>query len=51
MREFPKDYNYLLNIIYIFSKYAWSVPLKTKTGSEVAEAFESIMTKNHQCMG
>ena len=34
MREFSKDnkgYNYLLNIIDIFSKYAWSIPLKTKT--------------------
>ena len=35
MREFSKDnkgYNYLLNVIDIFSKYAWSIPLKTKTG-------------------
>ena len=50
MREFyndNKDYNYLLNVIDIFCKYAWSVPLKTKTGTEIAKAFESIMTKNH----
>ena len=50
MREFSndnKDYNYLLNVIDIFSKYAWSIPLKTKTASEVTKAFESILTKNH----
>ena len=38
MREFSNDnkgYNYLLIIIDIFSKYAWSIPLKTKTASEV----------------
>ena len=33
MREFSnelKDYNYLLNVIDIFSKYAWGIPLKLK---------------------
>ena len=51
MREFSndnKDYNYLLNVIDIFSKYAWSIPLKTKTASEVTKAFQTILTKkNH----
>ena len=51
MKEFSKynnGYNYLLNVIDIFSKYAWSIPLKTKTGSEVTKAFETILTnKNH----
>ena len=49
MREFSndnKDYNYLLNVIDIFSKYAWSIPLKNKTALEVSMAFESILTKN-----
>ena len=31
----------------MFNKYAWNVLLKTKTGPEVAKAFESIITKNH----
>ena len=48
MRKFSnddKDYNYLLTVIDIFSKYAWSIPLKTKTFSEVTKAFESILCK------
>ena len=48
MREFSndnKDYNYLLNVIDIFSKYAWSIPLRTKTALEVTKAFDSILTK------
>jgi len=36
-------YRYLLMCIDVFSKYAWSVPLKTKTGREVASAFETIL--------
>ena len=51
MREFSTDnkgYNYLRIVIYIFSKYAWSIPLKTKTGLEVTKAFETILTnENH----
>ena len=34
---------YLLAVIDVFSKYGWLVPLKTKTGKEVAEAFEKIL--------
>ena len=50
MREFCKDikgYNYLLNVIDIFSKYAWSIPLKTKTGLEATNAFETILTNKN----
>ena len=32
----------LLTVIDIFSKYGWVVPLKNKTGVEVAEAFSKI---------
>ena len=32
-------YKYLLTCIDIFSKYAWVVPLKTKTGSELLQRF------------
>ena len=50
MKEFSKDnkgYNYLLNVIDIFSKYALSIPLKTKTGLEVTKAFETILTNKN----
>ena len=30
---------------FLFSKYGWIVPLKTKTGLEVSKAFESIFKK------
>ena len=33
---------YLLNIVDLYSRYAWSFPLKTKTGKEVCEKFKSM---------
>ena len=37
-----KNTNYILAVIDIFSKYAWAVPIKKKTGDEIAEAFKNI---------
>jgi hypothetical protein len=38
-------YRYMLNIVDVFSRYAWSLKLKTKTGKEVRHAFDSIDVK------
>ena len=35
-------YKYLLIVIDVSSKYGWIVPLKTKTGKEVANAFRKL---------
>ena len=46
MQAFSKDNNetkYLLNVIDIFSKFVWIVPLKRKTEQEVANAFSKIL--------
>ena len=46
MQAFSKDNNgikYLLTVIDIISKFVWIVPLKRKTGREVANAFSSIL--------
>ena len=46
MQAFSKDNNgikYLLTVIDIFSKFVWIVPLKQKTGQEVANAFSRIL--------
>ncbi len=37
-----KNYKYLLTAINAFSKYAWAVPLKSKSGGEVAKALDNI---------
>jgi hypothetical protein len=35
-------YKYILNIIDCFSKYAWSIPLKTKDSKVVLDAFKKV---------
>jgi transposase InsO family protein len=35
-------YKYLLNVIDIFSKYAFSVPLKSKHSEAIIEAFDKL---------
>src|SRR6476660_4708791 len=45
MQQYAKEnngYRYMLTVIDILSKRAWAVPLKNKTGIEVADALKSI---------
>lgn len=41
-----KEYKYLMTAINAFSQFAYTVPLKTKTGEEVAHALEHILLTN-----
>ena len=43
MQKFNDEYRYLLVCIDVFSKYAWVVPLKNKTGPSLVEAFKVIL--------
>ena len=36
----------MLNVIDVLSKYAWSIPLKDKTGKTTLEAFRKITTES-----
>jgi len=40
-----RGYKYLLNVIYLFSKYAYCIPLKSKSQHEVAPAFAKLFKK------
>ena len=41
-----KRFRFLLCVIYIFSKYAWVVPLKDKKGATIVNAFQKILKKS-----
>ena len=41
-----RGYKYLLTVIDVFSRYAWVMPLKTKTGKEITQAFSSVLKKS-----
>ena len=52
MQAFSKDNNeikYLLTVIDIFQKFVWIIPLKQKTGQEVANAFSMILKERRPC--
>lgn len=40
-----KNYRYLLTVIDTFSKFAWTVPIKNKTGASVVIAMENILNE------
>ena len=40
---FNKGYKFLLTCIDVFSKFAWVVPLKNKTGGSLVNGFQSIL--------
>ena len=48
MQKFIDGYRYLLVYIDVFSKYAWVVPLKNKTGPSLVEAFKIILASGRK---
>ena len=42
-----KGYKYILTVIDVYSKYGWIMPLNTKTGKEVAQAFRKLFHNGH----
>ena len=42
LSKYNDKYKYILNVIDIFSRYAWSVPLKDKTGTSITTALKSL---------
>ena len=46
LSKFNKGYKYLLTVIDVFSKYGWIVPIKNKTGVNVASALKLIFEKD-----
>ena len=42
LSKYNDKYRYLLNVIDIFSRYAWSVPLKDKTGTSIKAAIKYL---------
>ena len=43
LSKYNDSNKYLLTCIDVFSKYAWVIPLKSKTGSDMVKAFSKIL--------
>ena len=48
LSKYNKGIRFLLCVVYIFSKYAWVVPLKDKRGISIAKAFQSILKQSNK---
>ena len=45
--KFNKGFRFLLCVLYIFSKYAWAIPLKDKNGITTTNAFRKILYESN----
>lgn len=43
-----RNFKYILTVIDVFSKYAWAIPIKNKTGLEVTRAMKKIFETDHR---
>ena len=48
LKQYNDEYRYLLVCIDVFSKYAWIVPIKSKTGPAIVEAFKVILASGRK---
>ena len=49
LEEYNDGYRYLLVCIDVFSKYAWLVPIKSKTRPALVEAFKASIIEKVIC--
>ncbi|XP_025159352.1 uncharacterized protein LOC112589601 [Harpegnathos saltator] len=47
--RFNRGYHYILTIIDVLSKYAWAVPMKSKSGKEAVAMFARIFQESGRC--
>lgn len=45
LAKYNSGYRYIMTIIDCFSRFLWAVPLKNKSGPEVAAALETLFAK------
>ena len=48
LKKYNDGYSFLLTCIDVLSKYAWVIPLKTKTGAALVEAFSDIFAQGRR---
>ena len=48
-RVSTRGHHYIFTVIDVLSKYAWAVPLKSKGGSETADAIVEIIRASGRC--
>ena len=48
LSKYNNNYKFILTVIDIFTKYAWAIPLKNKSGLSITNGFKLILVENPQ---
>ena len=48
LSKYNNNYNFILTVIDIFTKYAWAIPLKNKSGLSITNGFKTILSEGRK---
>ena len=48
LRKYNNNYKFILTVIDIFTKYAWAIPLKNKSGLPITNGFKIVLDESPQ---
>ena len=48
LSKYNNNYKFILTVIDIFTKYAWTIPLKNKSGLSIIIGFKIVLSENPQ---
>ena len=46
LSKYNNNYKFILTVIDIFTKYAWAIPLKKKSGLSITVGFKIVLNEN-----
>ena len=49
LSKYNNNYKFILTVIDIFTKYAWAIPLKNKSGLSITNGFKLVLSEHPQC--
>ena len=48
LNKYNNNYNFILTVIDIFTKYEWTIPLKNKSGLSITNGFKTVLSESPQ---
>ena len=49
LSKYNNSYKFILTVIDVFTKYAWAIPLKNKSGLSIPNGFKTILSEGPLC--
>ena len=48
LSKYNNNYKFILTVVDIFTKYAWAIPLKSKSGLSITNGFKIVLSEHPQ---